>query len=428
MKSAFNRIGSLFRKKKPLNPLIYLPTEMNAPTYETLEFKFDESDSKFGNSSVVLTTEADTHTESGDGLKLKLVVHSKGIASDKGMRTGDIVVALDDTPIYSFEDFTEQFQTRPLTVKIIRPTYVSTDELKNLSSTPDTPIQSIQKQKSLDATKFKMDNYLAQTINQFGLYTNFYKSLSYPEQQAIRNYQTDSGEFNNHPISVQRLKNVFAKAPPLPSTIYVYRCYSSKVSINSIDNQMELGRFLSTSLSHKLALNWCDLQKGNCYNTRDNAKKLEICIIIPKGSKVLPLVYALFDVYNEYEILLPPTGNIVSTEACHPKYNVPIFIYFEDSRLANQFKESQYPTVAQQPVAQQPVTQGPVTTNWNEWLQKMLKQPEEPPEGVDYANAVIDAYGGNKTYKSRRSKKSRRHNKVTNTFNRKKNKTRKRKH
>jgi hypothetical protein len=52
-----------------------------------------------------------------------------------------------------------------------------------------------------------------------------------------------------------------------------------------------------------------------------------ICIIIPSGSKVIPLNY--YAQKEEYEILLSAEGKLHYTGDIHPEYKIPIFIYFD---------------------------------------------------------------------------------------------------
>jgi hypothetical protein len=280
-----------------------------------------------------------------------------------------------------------------------------------------------------------MDKFFAKTININKVYTNFYKSLTASETQALNDYVQDTSNFYKNPNSIQILMNLFTKVPPIPSTIYVYRCFLRNVSINDIDRQPNLNTILATSLTQRTARIMCYSQNPTCYKNRDNDENLEICIIIPKGARILPIASLIGGGdYVEYQILLPPTGTLVSTSECHPVNKAPIFVYFEDSNRANQFKESRQ-QVTPQPVTQQPVTQQiapqPAARTW---LQRMVTQAEDPPDSEDMMQAVSDAYGGNKTSKKtrrsnklRRSKKLKRSKKGTNNFNRKKNKTRNRK-
>lgn len=196
-----------------------------------------------------------------------------------------------------------------------------------------------------------MDGYLAENINKNGIYTKYYNDLNPAQTKTIKDYQRVGNLFNKNDDNndadnnnVESLSEIFASAPELPSTIHVYRCFLNKVSFDNI-NQKDFKvadklNYISTSLSYNFAFNFCKIGRGNefkvpklCARNKegsDSINGLLICVIIPKGSKVLPLPYSLFNEHHisiEYEILLPSTGSIVKTNVCHPIHKVPIFIY-----------------------------------------------------------------------------------------------------
>ena len=193
----------------------------------------------------------------------------------------------------------------------------------------------------------KMKSYLKHLFNS-EIYSEFYSSLTNKETTAIVKYQSTSPSIfyaANKTESVEILNQIFVKVPELPNTIYVYRCYVSGVSITHLIGNPgftydDIPRFLSTTLSFEVAKQTCGFRKkdsgqGNCYRNNDKQDYLIICIIIPKGSKVLPFMdWKSYDpTYPEYEILLPSTGSIVKTESCHPVHNVPIFIYRDSTNV-----------------------------------------------------------------------------------------------
>jgi len=281
-------------------------------------------------------------------------------------------------------------------------------DILSIAENPKNSIPILQKQRSLDEERLTknigMDNYLAKYINTSGLYSNFYKDLTYTEKWAIRTYQKNSNTFydvGTHKLKdggrVDILKEILLKAPKLPSTIYVYRCFNSNISLADINANGRQDGFLSTSLSQKLASKWCNNAKPNCYVNKDKRYLVEICIIIPKGTKALPFVYKYFDIFNEYEILLPTGGELVSINECHPKYNLPMYIYFDDIEKADSFKNAQQ-SHQQSAIltSQEKTTYGMnnAERSWNEWLQNLLKQPELNIDGVDAMTYTNDAYGG----------------------------------
>jgi hypothetical protein len=123
-------------------------------------------------------------------------------------------------------------------------------------------------------------------------------------------------------------------------------------------------------------------------------------------------------VFNEYEILLPPKGKLVSINKCHPKYNIPIFVYFFDETAAQYFINSQQKQQTYRPYVNPPVIkqmpEATLETNqsmnnkqtWSEWLNNLIKQSEMPPDEVDYMDAVSSAYGGKPKHKKSQIKKT----------------------
>ena len=182
------------------------------------------------------------------------------------------------------------------------------------------------------------------------------------------------------PTLIQKLPAWIEHAPVLPDNIIVYRCFprnwASLRELPPLLNPSILGEnidFLQTYLSfsgmkgdHLMSTDdqyqicdkpydertyagvdncWeaapskfeKDLRRGakNKYNQR-------ICIIVPRGSKVIPIRkeiltgdYAKF-VKEKIKIengiiFLPTIGVLVATGECHPFYNVPVYMYRQDS-------------------------------------------------------------------------------------------------
>ena len=286
-------------------------------------------------------------------------------------------------------------------------------DIKSIAKTPEKSFSIIKRQKSFDTQNTTMDKYLAEYINKNGLYSNFYDEssnrLTDDEFEAIKMYQSRSTLFNTpglkNNVFINNLKKVFDKAPKLPTTIYVYRCFSNGVSLNDLNNKENLDIFISTTLSHNLALKWCKEQPTSCYKDLYKNNNIEICIIIPKGTRVLPFVYSYLYKYKEYEILLPPWGRLIDINACHPTHNLPIYIYFENVSEAMQFK-----------IEQQKFINNNNVQNIEEksWMEKWFSPPENPPDGFDYLKASTEAFGGKKrTNKKRKSRNKIRHKNKT---------------
>ena len=312
--------------------------------------------------------------------------------------------------------------------KPINPIYLPEEEENDILSIASNTRKAesvLTRRPSFDAykqisPKIGMDSYLKKYINKDKIYSKFYRSLDYDDElDVIREYQENSNNFYTHDKRLKEyservkvLKDIFNKAPKLPYTIYVYRCFQKDVSLKSIEDEIRLG-FLSTSLSHNLASKWCSYNEQNCYENKDSAKNVEICIIIPKGTRVLPLVYKLFNAYNQYEIVLPSDGVLVPINECHPKYNLPIHIFFENKAAANSFKaamKSSIPELESTKSPQSVSSEKPDNSihmdkrSWNQWLQDLLEQPN--PEPIDYMDASIDAYGGKRKKRTTRKRMS----------------------
>lgn len=381
---------------------------LDRPKYDILEFNYEKGeiiDFMYHQTSL-----GNIEIENGNGLRFVVKsIRGNGNKREtkKGVRINDIMVSINDKPILTNSDIAVLTSGEAFKIKVVRLFYTSTDESVALFDKKKTH-HTIKKHKSIDSEKLDMDSYLKKNINQDGMYDHFFHGLSEKEQNILSNYQQDVGDFTNNSSQSRILESIFRKAPKLPSTIYVYRCFISNVSIESLDNQHRFDRFLSTSLSHNIAFRWCKNENTQCYRNPDKKENLEICIILPKGSRVLPLLYAFYDAFNEYEILLPLHGTIVSTGECHPKHGLPIFIFFEDIHRADEYKKSMrqtsfqrtppHPeTPGQQPSSRKPsrsrTSRSRSATDWKSWLEKMLKKPEKEPEGFEYSDAVVDAFG-----------------------------------
>lgn len=207
---------------------------------------------------------------------------------------------------------------------------------------------------SLDSVTDDMDLYLKRYINYNNAYTIYYNWLKHHNPiayEAIVEYQYDSSFMYKkyyYDKMYSPLYNLFTvpngergSIPGLPHSIYVYRCYKNK-TLKSIENHEKEGRFLSTTLSQRFANDWCkkvDTKNRPCH-TED--KYLEVCIIIPKGTKVLPFVYMNhFNRFNEYEILLPPLGKLVMLNICHPRHNIPVYVYYQNTDEVAEYLEEE---------------------------------------------------------------------------------------
>jgi hypothetical protein len=109
-------------------------------------------------------------------------------------------------------------------------------------------------------------------------------------------------------LDIHSIDNAFNYVPITPVDLITYRCYIHGVDVNMIDQSVNNKVFLSTSIARYYSYDyWCK-QRG-----------LTICIIIPKGSKVIPLMlsHELTNKTSQHEILLNRKGKLVDSKIVH---------------------------------------------------------------------------------------------------------------
>jgi hypothetical protein len=203
-----------------------------------------------------------------------------------------------------------------------------------------SPIHIIQNVKSMDELQGKdknMTEYMNTVgINKDGYYNDFFtilkgSFLTQYEDECLAFQLGNPSEGNMEqrtPEMDYSIQRVFNKILPVREDFYVFRCYYSGVSIDDINKQKRLGRHTSTSLSYEYSYGWgcADRTQNEPIETNETGS-IMICIIIPRGSKVIPLNY--YAQKEEYEILLSAEGKLHYTGDIHPEYKIPIFIYFD---------------------------------------------------------------------------------------------------
>ena len=212
--------------------------------------------------------------------------------------------------------------------------FTKREEPSNIS-----PIQVIENVKSMDelqgSNKNMMEYINAVEINKDNYYDPFFTSLKgtiltqYEDEcLAFQLGNPTEGMVQRTPDMNRSIQRVFDKILPTRKDIYVFRCYYSGMSVDDINNQRKLGRHTSTSLSYEYSYKWsCMDRKQNEPITNSETGSIMICIIIPKGSRVIPLTY--YAQSEEYEILLSAEGKLHYTGDIHPTYKIPIFMYFD---------------------------------------------------------------------------------------------------
>lgn len=132
------------------------------------------------------------------------------------------------------------------------------------------------------------------------------------------------------------IERVFEKILPVQKTFHVYRCYYSDVSVDFIDKQRKIGRPLSTSLSYNYSYEWaCSERSHPDKVSNTDTGNIIICIIIPKGTHVIPLHH--YTQKYEYEVLLSSEGKLCFTGERDPVHNIPIFIYFDSYKQCSKY-------------------------------------------------------------------------------------------
>jgi len=203
-----------------------------------------------------------------------------------------------------------------------------------------TPISIIDNMKSMDEMQGddkNMFKYINETeINKDNYYDSFFTNL---KGVTLSQYEDESLAFQlgnpetggmtpRTPEMNNSIQRVFKKILPVRENFYVYRCYYSSVSVEDINNQNMLGRHTSTSLSYDYSHEWACRNRGkHATFLNTDTGSIMICIIIPKGSHVIPLTY--YAQAEEYEILLSSEGKLHFTGDIHPILKIPIFIYFD---------------------------------------------------------------------------------------------------
>lgn len=143
---------------------------------------------------------------------------------------------------------------------------------------------------------------------------NYVKSLTEHNKDVLKWYTTDNGyETLNYALRTNKknilnkelkhnlalIDNIFSKVPRLESSIVVYRGLDIE---DYKDINFTTNSFISTSLNYESSLNFTN--NKNCCLLK---------IIVPPGSKILPLKTIAKDVSDEEEILLDRYCNITAT-------------------------------------------------------------------------------------------------------------------
>jgi hypothetical protein len=126
--------------------------------------------------------------------------------------------------------------------------------------------------------------------------------------------------------TIHTLDNIFSAILPITKPLITYRCYSNYINeakLNQLflpDNPYKNKRYISTSLSFKMVTEWCE----------EGDTKFRICVYIPEGTKIIPVVFFKYENVKQNEMLLPRTGALKPTGLIHPIHNVPFYVYVDN--------------------------------------------------------------------------------------------------
>jgi len=210
---------------------------------------------------------------------------------------------------------------------------------------PEELIRQTPSMDEMQGTSLDMDKYItAVDINKDHYYDDVFTDL---KGIVLTEFEDESLAFQTgmptdkiipRPANMNSsIERVFEKILPVQKTFYVYRCYYSDVSVDLIDKQRRVGRPLSTSLSYNYSYEWaCNERSNHKLISNTDTGNIMICIIIPKGTHVIPLHHYLQK--YEYEVLLSSEGKLCFTGKRDPVHGLPVFIYFDSHKQCNKYK------------------------------------------------------------------------------------------
>ena len=198
--------------------------------------------------------------------------------------------------------------------------------------------------------------------------------------------------------TIDTLDNIFPAILAITKPLITYRCYSNYINeakLNQLflpDNPAKNKRYISTSLSFKMVTEWCE----------EGDTKFRICVYIPEGTKVIPVVFFKYDNVKQNEMLLPRTGALKPTGLIHPIHNVPFYVYVNNytdpidshiNDIRSKFNLPIIATVSSVPIKPPFLLRGTAKLRQEAMAQKNL-------------NRIGSSIGGKYTRKLRKNKKN----------------------
>jgi hypothetical protein len=177
---------------------------------------------------------------------------------------------------------------------------------------------------------------------EYNYYINFLESLPQVEKDAL----ALPSEIRT-PNDIKIIQEIFKKIQPIQQPLYVYRCYRKNVTFQNLLDQPINGVLSSTTISFNYANQWCwwsvqPVREGVKYEFETRPENLIICILIPPGTKVIPLIADyLIHKRKEYEILLSDTATLhyTGTNKRPTGYQeVPVFLYLPGNDITENNK------------------------------------------------------------------------------------------
>jgi hypothetical protein len=133
---------------------------------------------------------------------------------------------------------------------------------------------------------------------QYDEYIEFLEVLHEDEKTALAKPSRARTSEDN-----ELIEGIFRKIPPLKHSFYAYRCYEKNVSIADLQANPNNGVISSVTIRASYANWWCKRSLGGIISyvfkdempkqpnrTLDKKGNLIVCIIIPKGTKIIPLI------------------------------------------------------------------------------------------------------------------------------------------
>ena len=183
---------------------------------------------------------------------------------------------------------------------------------------------------------------------QYEEYIEFLKALREDEKIALakpsRNRTTEDNEL---------IERIFHKIPPLKHSFYAYRCYERNVSIADLQANPNNGVISSVTIRASYANWWCKRSFGGIisYVFKDEMPKqpnrkldekgdLIVCILIPKGTKIIPLIgNYLRHKEQEFETILSSHSKLYYTGIKIESKNIPLFVCVNEENLIDNTTE-----------------------------------------------------------------------------------------